>query len=176
VAVDDRITMLVNCRRYLAPEDRLGQGNFAVALPLTMPRPQTPAAIAEAIRSVIDSGWPIAILGMAQLKSVIARTGTRPHATTDTLTVPDRLRVAVSDLGRLGMFEHTGWAPGAPAQLAAYLEPDGPDAASLLVTELEGGRTFTASFCGAMVDPAVIGEALYRMCDDPVGTLQTTRG
>ena len=90
-----------------------------------------------------------------------------------TVTVPDRLRVAVSDLGRLGMFGHTDWALGAPPQVAAYLEPAGPDAASLLVSELAGGRTFTASFCGAMVDPAVVTRALDLMCDDPVATLQT---
>ena len=171
VAVDDRITMLVNCRRYLDRSHQLDQGNFAVALPLWIPRPQTPTAINDAIRDVIDSGWPIAILGMAELKSSVARPGAdeRPP----TVTVPDRLRVAVSDLGRLGMFGHTDWALGAPPQVAAYLEPAGPDAASLLVSELAGGRTFTASFCGAMVDPAVVTRALDLMCDDPVATLQT---
>jgi hypothetical protein len=174
VAVDDRITMLVNCRRYLDPRHRFDQGNFAVALPLAIPRPQTPTAINDAIRDVIDSGWPIAILGMAELKSVLTRP--KADAPPTTVTVPDRLRVAVSDLGRLGMFGETDWAPGAPPQVAAYLEPAGPDAASLLVSELAGGRTFTASFCGAMVDPTVIARALDQMCDDPVGTLQTAQG
>ena len=174
VSVDDRITMLVNCRRYLDPSHQLEQGNFAVALPLWLPQPQTPATISTAIREVIESGWPIAILGMAELKAMIARGAEEPPA--ETLTVPDRLRVAVSDLGRLGMFDHTDWATGAPPQVAAYLEPAGPDATSLLVSELAGGRTFTASFCGAMVEPAVIERALHRMCDDPVGTLQPEYG
>ncbi|BBZ27693.1 hypothetical protein MMAD_19880 [Mycolicibacterium madagascariense] len=170
--VDDRITVLVNCRRYLDPRHRFDQGNFAVALPLWVPRPQTPAVVGDTIREVIDSGWPIAILGMAELKAAVpARVGADEPATT--VTVPDRLRVAVSDLGRLGMFGDTVWAPGAPPQLAAYLEPAGPDAVSLLVSELAGGRTFTASFCGAMVEPAVVARALNMMCDDPVATLQT---
>ncbi len=170
VAVDDRITVLVNCRRYLDPRHQLDQGNFAVALPLWIPRPQTPVVVHGAIRDVIDSGWPLAILGMAELKSVLARPGADEPNTT--VTVPDRLRIAVSDLGRLGMFGDTVWGSGAPPQLAAYLEPAGPDAASLLVSELAGGRTFTASFCGAMVDPAVVARALDLMCDDPVAILQ----
>lgn len=171
VSVDDQITMLINCRRYLDPKHQLAQGNFAVALPLLIPRPQTPVAISEAVRSVVDSGWPIAILAMAELKSRITRTVVPTHPVT--VTVPDRLRIAVSDLGRLGMFDDVTWGPGAPPQVAAYLEPDGPDAASLLVSEIAGGRTFTASFCGGMVDSQVIARALDGMCDDPVGTLQT---
>jgi hypothetical protein len=168
-SVEDQVTLLVNCRRYLDRSHGLEQGNFAVALPVRVQHPQTPAAMGEAIRGVVDSGWPIAILGMAEVKSRLGRGGSTAAST----VASDRLRVAVSDLGRLGMFEHTDWVSGGSPQLAAYLEPATPDAVSLLVSELAGGRTFTASFCGGVVEPALIGTALDRMCDDPVGTLRT---
>jgi hypothetical protein len=173
LTVDDQVTMLVNCRRYLDRKHVDDQGNFAVALPITLPPPQTPAAISEAVQDVIDSGWPIAILGMAELKSLVRRGDSPPAA--ESTTVPGRLRIAVSDLGRLGMYEHTVWASGRPPQLAAYLEPAAPDTASLLVSELAGGRTFTATFCGGVIDAATIEAALSHMCNDPVGTLENAQ-
>jgi hypothetical protein len=73
------------------------------------------------------------------------------------------------------MYEHTVWASRRPPQLAAYLEPAAPDTASLLVSELAGGRTFTATFCGGVIDAATIEAALSHMCNDPVGTLENAQ-
>lgn len=169
VPVDERVMILVNCRRYLDPKYAAAQGNFAVGIPVLLPRPGTPQEINEVIRDVVDSGWPIAVLGMAEVKSAIKRSA--PVAPARSTDVGTRLRCAVSDLGRLPMFDHTEWLPGRPPQLVAYLDPDGADAATLLVSELVGVRTFTVSFCSGMVDPGLIAEALDRMCADPVGTL-----
>jgi hypothetical protein len=166
VRIDDRVMILINCRRYLADEYRTAQGNFAVGIPIAMPSSGSPAEIAALVRQVIDSGWPLAILGMAEAASLRPP---RASETSDAVVVPDRLRLAVSDLGRLTPFDGLSWKPGRPPQFTAYLEPDGPDALTLLVDELAGGRTFTASFCSEMIAPSVVSSALERMCHDPVG-------
>jgi len=85
--------------------------------------------------------------------------------------VPDRLRLAVSDLGRLSLFDDVPFNDRRPPQLVAFLEPDGADAATLLVAELAGGRTLTASFCSQMIEADTMARVLKRMCDDPVGLL-----
>jgi hypothetical protein len=166
---DDRVMILMNCRRYLGEAYRTVQGNFAVGIPLPMPASRSPDEIADLTRRAIASGWPIAILGMAELKSLVHRP--RAPEATEAVDVPDRLRLAVSDLGRLTMFDGQAWKPGSSPQLSAFLEPDGPDAVTLLVDELAGGRTYTASFCDKMIDPAIIERALDRMCDGPADLL-----
>lgn len=169
VRIDDRVMILINCRRYLGDAYRTAQGNFAVGIPIVMPPSGSPEDIARLTRRVIDSGWPLAILGMAELTSALHR----PQASeaTDVVDVPDRLRLAVSDLGRLTAFDGVTWKPGRPPQFSAYLEPDGPDALTLLADDLSGGRTFTASFCSEMIAPSVVSGALQRMCADPIGLL-----
>jgi hypothetical protein len=168
--IDDRFMVLMNCRRYLAPEFQQSQGNFAVAMPMRLPLSASPAEIAALVRRVYDSGWPLVVLLMAEAKSLIGRgeTGLAPS----TYDASGRIRLSVSDLGRLSTFDHVTWAPGErPPQLAAYLEPDGPDAVTLLISELAGGRTFTATFCSAVVETDLVDAALTRMCSDPLGTL-----
>jgi hypothetical protein len=167
VRIDDRVMILINCRRYLRDGYRTTQGNFAVGIPIAIPRSGSPKVIAALVRRVIDSGWPLAILGMAEVSSLVRRPPAQEESRA--VVVPDRLRLAVSDLGRLTMFDGLTWRTGRPPQFAAYLEPDGPDALTLLVDEMAGGRTFTASFCSKMIDPSVVESALARMCDDPVG-------
>ncbi|MCV7434690.1 hypothetical protein [Mycolicibacterium bacteremicum] len=166
VAFDERVMILMNCRRYLAAGYATAQGNFAVGIPLRIPRQRDPAMIAASVRAVLDSGWPLAILGMAEISAI--RGNADPPSAAASVEVPNRLRLAVSDLGTLRVFDGVPFATNRPAQLSAFLEPDGPDAATLLVSELNGGRTFTASFCTAMIDAEVIERAVDRMCDDPI--------
>ena len=91
----------------------------------------------------------------------------------DGIPVGDRIRAAVSDVGKLRAYDAHPWVPGSrPPQLSAYLEPDGPDAVPLLVAELAGGQTFTASYCTQMVEPGIIESAVRRMCSDPIGLLE----
>lgn len=173
-AVDDKVMILMNCRRYLDPGCAAVQGNFAVGIPLRLPGCPSPESVAEVTRQVIESGWPAAILGMSEVKARIPGrsdpTGDEPP---DGVSVGERIRAAVSDVGRLRMYEPHPWAAGnRPPQLSAYLEPDGPDAVPLLVAELAGGQTFTASYCTQMVEPGVIEKAVCRMCSDPIGLLE----
>ncbi|BBY26477.1 hypothetical protein GCM10023114_22780 [Mycolicibacterium sediminis] len=170
--LDERVMILMNCRRYLDPSHALAQGNFAVAMPVVLPASGDPAEIAALVRRIFDSGWPIAVLLMAEAKARLGRGGTDPGSAPGLADAGGRIRLSISDLGRLPMFDHVEWVPGGrPPQLAAYLEPDGPDAVTLLVSELAGGRTFTATFCDAAVDAGLVEGALKRMCDDPLGTL-----
>lgn len=174
VDVDDHVTILFNSRRYLGPEYAGAHGNFAVAIPLHLPATSSPADIAHTMRAVIDSGWPIAVLGMSEIKDRIASVRARPgrSETGSPATAGRRFRVAVSDLGRLPMFDHVEWSgESGPPQLAASLDPDGPDGSTMLISELGGGRTYTASFCRKFLEPDIIDAALHRLCNDPVGLL-----
>lgn len=175
VDVAEHIMVLFNSRRYLDPAQQTSHGNFAVGIPLHLPENTTPVGIAEAMREVIESGWPIAVLGMSQLRDVASRI--RPsvgsHVDDSVVEVPETLRLAVSDLGRVRVFDHLDWFDdGRPPQMAASLEPDGPDGCTMLIAEIAGGRTYTASFCSKMIDVAVIDAALLRMCEEPVTLLR----
>ncbi|CCQ15906.1 putative uncharacterized protein [Rhodococcus sp. AW25M09] len=175
IDVDERIMVLFNNRRYLDPAQQGSHGNFAVGIPLRIPAATSPHEIAGIMREVIESGWPIAILGMSQLRDATSRirsSGRQQHA--DSVTeVSDTLRLAVSDLGKLRIFDHLEWADDAgPPQVAASLEPDGPDGCTMLIAEVAGGRTYTASFCSEMVGVAVMDAALRRICEDPVALLR----
>lgn len=178
VPLDDRVSVLIDCRRYLDPGNRDGFGNFAVAIPVLMPPNATPADVTRAVRTVTESGWPIAVLAVAEIKSRLPRRrrdGSRATDEPDGDITPARMRLSVSDLGTLGTFGHLDWAPGRPPQVAAYLEPDGPDAITVLADELEGGRTFAASFWDGAVRVSVVERALARICSDPVGVLAGIR-
>ncbi|KQU44379.1 hypothetical protein ASG84_13105 [Rhodococcus sp. Leaf278] len=175
VDVDDHVMVLFNSRRYLDPSLQNSHGNFAVGIPLHLPAHTTPVGIAAAMREVIESGWPIAVLGMSHLRDVASRfrRSARTQNENSVVEVPDTLRLAVSDLGRVRVFDHLDWADdGRPRQMAASLEPDGPDGCTMLIAEIAGGRTYTASFCSKMVDAEVMDAALRRMCEDPVALLR----
>ena len=169
VRYDGHVMILMNCRRYLGEGYASAQGNFAVGIPIPMPPSESPAEIAALVRTIIESGWPIMILGMAELRSLMRSPRTPENPTV--VEVPDRVRLSVSDIGRMSFFDGQQWAGDRPPQLSAFLEPDGPDAVTLLVSELNGGRTLTASFCSAMIEPATITRALDRVCSEPVALL-----
>lgn len=171
VRVDDEVTILVDCRRYLRPRQRGGHGNFAVGIPIYAPPESTPSTIGTQIRAALEAGRPLARLSVAEVKARLATKTAHPCA--PHLEVPDRVRLTVSDLGKLRPFDHIRWKAGdAPPQAIAYVESEGPDAMDLEVTEVCGGRTFTASFSATMVEPAVVANAFQRMCEDPVGVLR----
>ncbi|MGB6180090.1 MAG: hypothetical protein WBF79_02480, partial [Rhodococcus sp. (in: high G+C Gram-positive bacteria)] len=173
---DDHVMILFNCRRYLEEKHRAGHGNFAIGIPLLLPKAPSPGEVAAIMRQVIDSGWPIAVLALADVKATLKRhrVGPAPVAGENTVTVSTRPRLAVSDLGNLRLYDHLNWRDdGRPRQMAAALEPDGPEGISILISQVQGARTYSASFVGAMIDPAVVERALARACSDPVSLLRS---
>lgn len=169
--VDDRVMILVDCRRYFAPKHRHGHGNFASGVPILVPHGSSPFDVAGQVRRVTDACWPLARLGIGEVKTRPLRL--KVAAAPTEFHVPDRIRLSISDVGKVPVHEDLAWVPGGrPPQASAYIEPDGPDAVALLVTEVLGTRTFTVSFCDRVVEPSVVDNALKRMCDDPVGLLQ----
>ncbi|MEU3475018.1 hypothetical protein [Rhodococcus sp. NPDC006774] len=173
VDVAEHIMVLFNSRRYLDSAQQNSHGNFAVGIPLHLPSGTSPVGITATMREVIESGWPIAVLAMSLLRDAASRVRPVARSQTDSVVeVPETLRLAVSDLGRVRVFDHLDWFDdGRPPQMAASLEPDGPDGCTMLIAEIAGGRTYTASFCSKMIDVAVIDSALQRMCEDPVALL-----
>lgn len=173
VRVDDRVMVLIDCRRYLDERHHTAHGNFAVGIPIHIPSDAPPAEVTRRVRAVTGSGWPVAILGLAEVRSRL-RPGVE-HPDDHVVEVPDRARLSVSDLGRLTMFDDVTWRAGhQPPSIVSYVEPDGPDAITMLVTELRGVRAFTVSFCSEFIAPDVVTAALHRMCSDPVALLRSS--
>ncbi len=169
VRVDPRTQVLFDCRRYLDPAHANDHGNLAVGIPLRFPDSATPVEIGDRIREVTRSGWPVAILGAGELRGLLRPQAGGPSTGPDIAVVPDRLRLSVSDMGRIGVFGDVEWDPQASSHhLYASLEPDGPDAATTFVSEVDGTRSFTTTFYEAFVDRAVIEAAHRTLCDDPV--------
>lgn len=174
VAIDDRTQVLFDCRRYLDPTHAADHGNLAVGIPIRFPDGATPPEVGDRIRAVAGSGWPAAILASAELRGLLPKSGAgiEPEASDD-VQVPDRLRLSVSDMGRIDMFDDVDWDPTAPSHhLYASLEPDGPDAATTFVSEIGGVRSLTTTFYRAFIDPALIEAAQQHLCDDPVSLFE----
>ncbi|WP_238422459.1 hypothetical protein [Gordonia sp. 'Campus'] len=174
VALDERTQILFDCRRYLDADHAEDHGNFAVGIPLRFPAGATPMEIGDRIRSVAESGWPAAVLAAGELRERVrpSKPGSDPGQEPERVEVPDRLRLSVSDLGRIAIFGDIPWEPAAASHhLFAYVEPDGPDAASMLVSEIDGSRSFTTTFCSDFIGRSVIEAALDHLCEDPVSLL-----
>ena len=169
-AVDERVMMLFNCRRYLGPRYAAAQGNFAVAVPVRVSGHTSPSEIFQQVRAIVRSGWPAVILGTSEIRGLLRRR--RDSATGATAMVPERVRLSISDLGAPPAMVDVDWAPGAQAKiLTSYLDPDGPDAISTLVSECDGTRVFSASFCEDFVSADFVRAALDRLITDPVALL-----
>lgn len=176
IEVDERVTVLVDCRRYLAARHRESQGNLAAGIPIRVPAGSSPLDVRRQMRKAIEARRPFARLVIAEVKARLMggsmAADRRPGA--DDVDVPDRVRLTVSDLGRLRILEGLRWKTNAQLPSAsAYVETDGPDAIDIEVTELLGAQSVTASFCSKMIPPSVIATAFKRMCDDPFGVLES---
>jgi hypothetical protein len=167
VKVDERVVVLINCRRYLQPEQQMCLGNFAIGVPLQIGSLE-PAAITALLRAVIESGWPLAVIAMGEVRSLLRRSA--PHAHGRSATMPDLIRLSVSDMGKLP-FDHLPWVSGRPRQATALLELNGPDAMTLLLSQVGRERSASVTYCTAAVPQATIDAAMEQMCTDPVGLL-----
>ena len=167
ITVDDSVVVLINCRRYLRPEQQSHLGNFAVGVPLRIGSLK-PAEITALVRQVTDSGWPLAIIAMGELRARLHR-GDRGFTTARTLS-PGRLRLSVSDMGKLP-FDQLPWVDGHPRQATAFLNLDGPDAMTLLLSDVGNERTAAVTYCTATVSQEKVEAALALMCSDPVALL-----
>lgn len=165
--VDPQVMVLMNCRRYLPPDLQDANGNFAFAMPVELPA--SPTGIAQKVRQITDSGWPLTILAVADLKSRLSR-GTQSGE--QSAVFGNGLRLAISDMGNLKWFEQLSWTAGRQPMVTGFLETDGPDSVAMIITLISGVRTFTATFSTESIDPALIDSALEKMCADPVGLLQ----
>jgi hypothetical protein len=173
IATDEVVQVLVDCRRYLRRSDA-GMGNLAIALPIRMPAPVTPASVRQHVRSATESAWPLAVLGMNAARARLGRgTGDPAPAEVTPVRTSSRVRLSISDIGRLAIFDGVQPpAPAAPPQLGAGIDPDGPEALTLLVSETGGARTLSATFHTDVIDAAAVHAALAAICTDPVAVLE----
>ncbi|MEH3156378.1 MAG: hypothetical protein PGN29_13905 [Gordonia paraffinivorans] len=174
VATDEVVQVLVDCRRYLRRGDA-GMGNLAIALPIRMPAPVTPASVRRRVRAATESAWPLAVLGINATRARLHRgiPDPAPESATPVRTSP-HVRLSVSDIGRLPIFDGVvPPPPAAPPQLGAGIDPDGPEALTLLVSETGGARTLSATFHTDVIDARAVHAALVDISRDPVAVLET---
>ncbi|WP_162625622.1 hypothetical protein [Mycolicibacterium llatzerense] len=167
VPVDERVVVLINCRRYLAAEEQGAVGNFAVGVPLligTLP----PDQITSLLREVIETGWPLAAIGMGELRSRVWRSA--PADANDGATVPDRIRLSVSDMGR-APYDHFPWTRDRPRHATAFVDLDSPGAMTVVVSDVGDGRNVAVTYCADTVPCDVVESAIEQICTDPIGTL-----
>ena len=173
VASDEVVQVLVDCRRYLRRGDA-GMGNLAIALPIRMPAPVTPASVRQRVRAATESAWPLAVLGISATRARLHRGTPTPDAeSADAVRISPHVRLSVSDIGRLPLYD--GVLPtgaGRLPQLGAGIDPDGPEALTLLVSEVGGARTLSATFHSDVIDPRAVHSALADICRDPVAVLE----
>ena len=129
-----------------------------------------PARFQDALENALQA---TGALGVGDLLGRLPRSSVRPP--TEAQLMPDRLRLVVSDMGRPAISEHVTWTGLRPPQGGAFVDPDGPDAVTLLVSDLQGGRTFTAAYSSAMVSPAVMRDVVDSICANPVALLEDSR-
>jgi len=174
VAVDERVVVLFDCRRYLPDSQRAALGNFAIGVPLkigTLP----PHQITALVRTVIETGWPVAAIGMAAVRSRLR--GAIPADSTNAVAVPNQIRLAISNMGRApASFDHLPWADGTPHQATAFVDLGGPDAMTLFLSDVGDGRNVAVTYCADMVSREIVEAAVERICSDPVTVLDTEFG
>lgn len=173
IASDDVVQVLVDCRRYLRRSDA-GMGNLAIALPIRMPAPVTPASVRQRVRAATESAWPLAVLGISATRARLRPGTPAPSAEpTAAVRISPHVRLSVSDIGRLPLYDgvlSTGSGP--LPQLGAGIDPDGPEALTLLVSEVGGARTLSATFHADVIDARAVHSALVDICRDPVAVLE----
>ena len=175
VTTDDVVQVLVDCRRYLRLGDA-GMGNLAIALPIRLTTPVTPTSVRERVRAATESAWPLAVLGLNATRARLQRGSPRPvDGSASPVRTSTRTRLSVSDIGRIPLYD--GVLPDPPAtqpQLGAGIDPDGPEALTLLVSEVGGARTFSATFHSDVLDLAAVHAALVDICRDPIAVLEAS--
>lgn len=174
VGTDEVVQVLVDCRRYLRRGDA-GMGNLAIALPIRMPAPVTPASVRQRVRTATESAWPLAVLGISATRARLHRGTPTPTAEpADTVRRSPHVRLSVSDIGRLPIYDGVvPPTPATPPQLGAGIDPDGPEALTLLVSEVGGARTLSATFHADVIDARAVHSALVDIARDPVAVLET---
>ncbi|WP_299571565.1 hypothetical protein [uncultured Williamsia sp.] len=173
IASDDVVQVLVDCRRYLRRGDA-GMGNLAIALPIRMPEPVTPASVRHRVRAATESAWPLAVLGINATRARLRRGApTQSVKPVPAVRTSPHVRLSVSDIGRLPLYDGVV-SPGtdSPPQLGAGIDPDGPEALTLLVSEVGGARTLSATFHSDVIDARAVHSALADICRDPVAVLE----
>ncbi|KQR96059.1 hypothetical protein ASG12_17650 [Williamsia sp. Leaf354] len=175
VANDDLVQVLIDCRRYLRRDDA-GMGNLAIALPIRMPDPVTAASVRQRVRAATESAWPLAVLGINATRARLHRGTPDPGADTAvSVRTSSRIRLSVSDIGRLPLYDGVLPGPSGPIpQLGAGIDPDGPEALTLLVSEIGGARTLSATFHPEVVAPTAVHAALVDICRDPIAVLEAS--
>jgi hypothetical protein len=150
------LTFVADCRRYARGHVR---GNFSTGLHLPVADPGSPEAVAEAIRTALVAGRPLATLALASLGSARGRGGGAPCR-------PD---LCLSYLGHLRAYRDLPWLDEARTAYVGIGTPHNPGEVDLTLAELGGALQATAVFDRgryAVADVAALLDDLVRSPDD----------
>jgi hypothetical protein len=167
--------MLVDVRRYL-PEGLGVEGNFAWGEHLRPAAPEDPASVAAAVTELVRSRRTLTMLGLHNLRSVLARLGTSAlappgAARTDDPAAPRRPHLTVTYLGRNHSFGSLPWAPDEPARMIGVVTPSGPRGITVAMDEHDGALHVTASYHPGVFDARSVAAAMHELAHDAIGAV-----
>jgi hypothetical protein len=152
--------MLVNGRRYL-PEGTGVDGNFAAAIYLEPDDPRSPRDIDRIVQRNLASGRPLATMLMSSAKNFVAP---EPAAA----TAGSVTTLTISNLGPRRGLEVLPSHPFCEYRGVAEPEPGG---ITVLLAQVGGCLTASATFEMALVDRADVATAIELLTGDPVALL-----
>jgi len=160
------VVLLVDGQRYLRKSWAAGP-NFIIGQYLAVPDLRDPRAIHETLHAAIDSGRPLAAMGLRLLRQP------RDIGAENARTVPDPVRPRlILTFGRLDVFADLPWAvPVDQARHTNVSSVGEPDALSVATWELNGALHLAASFHSGVFPPEAVSAALRLFCSSPVALL-----
>jgi hypothetical protein len=164
----DTLRLVVDCRRYLRPDDRVN-ANFISGLSVQAAPEASIGAIDAAVKARLEAGLPL-----LALTSTSARNLAAPISATRAHQAPSHTRVelAYSDVGRLSPFENLPWIPGRPRSINAALQPWAPADISVFSGTIGRERSVTLSYHDDVHDRRLLQEAAEAIRTDPIGLLR----
>jgi hypothetical protein len=164
----DALRLVVDCRRYLRPQDRVN-ANFISGLSVQA-APEAPiGAIDAAVKARLDAALPLLALTATSARNLAAPlSATRAHQA----PLSTRVELAYSDVGRLSPFENLPWIPGRPRSINAALQPWAPADISVFSGTIGHERSVTLSYHDDVHDRRLLREAAEAIRTDPIRLLR----
>jgi hypothetical protein len=166
--VTDALRLVVDCRRYLRPDDRVN-ANFISGLSVQAGPEASVGTIDAAVKARLDAALPL-----LAVTSTSARNLAAPLSATRAQRAPadTPVELAYSDVGRLSPFEKLPWLPDRPRSINAALQPWAPADISVFSGTIGRERSITVSYHDDVHDRRLLQEAAEVIRADPIRLLR----
>ncbi|MFT4087024.1 MAG: hypothetical protein QM658_07670 [Gordonia sp. (in: high G+C Gram-positive bacteria)] len=165
VDLDDRISIPVDLRRYLAASKN-PLANMVAAVEFAYLPDEDPAVLHERVAQAVAAGRPVA----AAVRSSLAgrRALAAGPAVDESPAEPPRPAILISGVHDLPLFHRFDWLSDDQRTLMMRAAPYGGTGLTVITAELSGRLTLTTTFDSGWHDPNVISAALHAFAADPI--------